>query len=69
MSATPRERAAAAFAEIDAIDRMESLRYVGLESGRKDRAFALLARAMDDEFGPLDGNDIGIITVARWEGE
>lgn len=60
---TPRRRAAEAFAELDLIDR-RCLISVGRDPAdvaRKDKALGHLARAMDDEFGPLDRNDIGII--------
>ena len=50
---TPRERALAALAEIDAIQDEMLGKVETLHDLRRDRAFARLATALDDLYGPL----------------
>ena len=67
--ASPRERAALAFAELDAVNDASLGRptHPGTDA-RKDRALRNLAAAMNAEFGPLT-DPAPIIEVERWEAE
>ena len=70
--ATPRERAALAFAEIDRIDRQALGGVAGADArviARKDSALYRLAEAMNDEFGALTDTPKArptVIEVAAW---
>jgi hypothetical protein len=66
---TPRERAAAAFAELDLIDRhCTSSRYrEDRYEARKEVALQQLAVAMDAEFGPLPTEPRRVMRVVSYK--
>jgi hypothetical protein len=65
---TPRQRAAAAFAELDAIDRRcHTTRRETDDLAQKETALAHLAVAMDEIYGPLPAERTPVLRVVSWK--